>query len=128
MNGLKAGRYEIRLGGKKVAEHSAAELAAGVNLAAAVLADGPVADQVKAVWNAVKAKNQYYHDRIFRGVVLSPANIPDWLDIKLTAAEIETKRQAAIADRMAKLPELDAAIRAALAIKSHEVEIVPVSN
>src|SRR5262249_25155088 len=33
--GLKPGRYEVRLGGKKVAEHSADELAKGVNLAKA---------------------------------------------------------------------------------------------
>lgn len=128
VSGLAAGRYEIRLGGKKIAERTSDELAAGVNLAAEALADGPVADQVKAVWNAVKAKNQYHHDRIFRGVVLSPANIPDWLDIKLTAAEIESKRQAAIADRMTKLPELDAAIRKALETKPHQVEIVPAAK
>jgi hypothetical protein len=125
VTGLATGRYEIRLGGKKIAERSADELAAGVNLAAEALADGPVSDQVKSVWNAVKAKNQYHHDRIFRGVVLSPANIPDWLDIKLSAAEIEAKRQVAIADRMAKLPEFDAAIRKALEMKPHPVEITP---
>src|SRR5262249_40772478 len=104
---------------------SAAELATGVNLAAAVLADGPIADQVKAVWTAVQAKNQYYHDRIFRGVVLSQVVIPDWLDIKLPTSDVEAKRQAAISDRMTKLPELDAAIRAALIMKPHNVEIVP---
>jgi hypothetical protein len=125
VTGLTAGRYEIRLGGKKIAERSADELATGVNIAAEALADGPVADQVKAVWNAVRAKNQYHHDRIFRGVVLSPANIPDWLDIKISAAEIESKRQAAITDRMTKLPELDAVIRKALEMKPHQVEIVP---
>lgn len=128
VTGLAAGRYEIRFDGKKIAERSADELAAGANLAAEALASGPIADQVNAVWGAVKAKNQYYHDRIFRGVVLSPANIPDWLDIKLTAAEIETKRQAAVTDRMAKLPELDAAVRQALEMKPHQVEVVPVGK
>jgi lysophospholipase L1-like esterase len=128
VTGLAAGRYEIRIDGKKIAERSADELAAGTNLAAEVLASGSIADQVGAVWNAVKAKNQYYHDRIFRGVVLSPASIPDWLDIKLTPAEIDSKRQAAIADRMAKLPELDAAIRQALEMKPHQVEVVPVEK
>jgi hypothetical protein len=38
---------------------------------------------------------------------------------------VEDKRQAAVADRMAKLPELDAAIEKALQIKPHLVEIVP---
>ena len=35
-------------------------------------------------WQAVQAKNKYYHDRIFRGVVLAQINIPDFLDIKVT--------------------------------------------
>jgi lysophospholipase L1-like esterase len=122
VTGLAAGRYEIRLDSKKIAERTAAELAAGTNLAAEALAAGPIADQVKAVWNAVRAKNQYHHDRIFRGVVL--AGVPDWLDAK----EVEPKRQAAISDRMAKLPELDAAIRKALEMKPHQVEIVEVGN
>lgn len=126
VRGLKAGRYEVRLGGKKVAEHSSEELAAGVNLTSAALSAGPVADQVKAVWQAVQAKNKYYHDRIFRGVVLAQVNIPDFLDIKVT--DIEAKRQKAIEERMAKLPELDDVIRKALDIKPHTVEIVPVTK
>jgi lysophospholipase L1-like esterase len=126
VKGLKPGKYEIRLGGKKVAEHSADDLAKGVNLAEGALQAGPVADQVKAVWQAVQAKNKYYHDRIFRGVVLSSAQIPDWLDIKITPQEIEAKKKAAIEKRLEKLPELDEAIRKALEMKPHEVEIVPV--
>src|SRR5207237_308575 len=50
---LNPGRYDVRLGGKKVATYSAEELAAGVNLAEAALKAGPVADQVKAAWKAV---------------------------------------------------------------------------
>jgi lysophospholipase L1-like esterase len=125
VKGLKPGKYEVRLGGKKAAEFSAEDLAKGVNLAEAALMAGPVADQAKAVQTAVNAKNQYYHDRIFRGVVLSGAQIPDWLDIKLTPQEIEAKRKAAIETRLEKMPELNEAIRKALAIKPHMVEIVP---
>lgn len=126
VRGLKSGRYEVRLGGKKVAEHTADELAAGVNLAGPALTSGPVADQVKTAWQAVQAKNKYYHDRIFRGVVLAQISIPDFLDIKVT--DIEAKRQKAIEERMAKLPELDEAIRKALEIKPHTVEVVPVEK
>src|SRR6185437_96673 len=54
VTGLKPGQYEIHLGGKKVAEHSAEELSKGVNLAAAALAVGPIADQVKRVRKAVQ--------------------------------------------------------------------------
>ncbi|HVC93910.1 MAG TPA: SGNH/GDSL hydrolase family protein [Pirellulales bacterium] len=125
VSGLKAGSYEVRLGGTKVAAHTGDELAAGVKLAAAALSAGPVAEQVKAVWDAVKAKNSYYHDRVFRGVVLAQISIPDFLEIKLSQADIDAKRQSAVAERMAKLPELDAAIRQALVARPHRVEIVP---
>lgn len=128
VTGLKAGKYEVRLGGKNVAEHSADELANGVNLAAAALASGPVAEQVRSVTAAVEAKNRYHHDRVFRGVVLSNVSVPDWLDLKLSPEQIESRRQAAYADRMAKLPELDAAVRKALEMKPHRVEIVPSGN
>jgi hypothetical protein len=124
VKGLKAGRYEIRLGGKKVAEHTAAELAAGVNLATAALTTGPVAEQVNEVWQAVVAKNRYFHDRIFRGVVLAQVSIPDFLDIKVS--DVEAKRKAAFEERMKKMPELDAAVRKALVVKPHQVDIVPV--
>jgi lysophospholipase L1-like esterase len=114
-------KYEVRLGGKAVATFTGAELAAGVNLAAAALKEGPVADQVKAVIAAVKKKNDYHHDQIFRGIILS--NVPDWL--KLTPQEIETRKEAAITERLARLTELDAAVRTALEMKPHKVEIVP---
>ena len=78
-------------------QHADSELVAGVNLAAAVLKTGPIAGQVKRVWEAVRAKNNYYHDRIFRGVVLMPVQIPDFLDLHLTPEEIESKRKAAVA-------------------------------
>ena len=125
VTGLKPGNYELRLNGTKVADYTADELAGGVNLTKAVLAAGPVAEQVNAVWSAVKAKNSYYHDRIFRGVVLAFVSIPDFLGVKLEPAEIEAKRQSAITERMAKLPELDEAIRQALAPRAHRVELVP---
>jgi hypothetical protein len=125
VTGLKPGKYEVRLGGKRVTEASAEELAKGMNLAEAALSAGPVAEQVKAVWDAVVAKNKYYHDQIFRGVVLAQANVPDFLGLKITKEEIESKRQTALAERMSKMPELDAAIRKALELKPHTVEIVP---
>jgi lysophospholipase L1-like esterase len=121
--GLKSGKYEIRLGGKLVAEHSAEELAKGVNLAAAALSAGPVAEQAKAVKAAIEAKNKYHHDRIFRGVVL--AQVPDWFG---TSSEVEARRQAAYAERMAKMPELDRAVRKTLEIKPHTVEIAPAAK
>jgi lysophospholipase L1-like esterase len=124
--GLKPGKYEVRLGGTMVAEYSAEELGKGVNLAAAALSAGPVADQVKAVKKAVESKNKFFHDRIFRGVVLANVGmLPDWLGLKLTSQEIEAKRREAYTERMAQVRELDAAVRKALEIKPHTVEIAP---
>ncbi len=130
VTGLKMeGKYEVRLGGKKVAEYTADDLAKGVNLAGPALKAGPIADQAKAVKAAVEKKNQFHHNRIFRGVVLANVGgIPDWLDIKLNPKEIEEKREAAFKDRMAKMPELDAEVRKALEMKAHTVEIVPVKQ
>ncbi len=124
MTGLGDGNYEVRLGGKKVAEYSSEELANGVNLAAAALKDGPIAEQAKAVKAAVEKKNRYFHIGIFRGVVLS--GVPDWLG-KLKK-EIDEEREAAFKERMEKMPELDAEVRKALEMKAHKVEIVPVNK
>lgn len=108
IRGLKAGAYAIQLDGIKIAEHSAADLAKGVNLAGPMLASGPIADQVKKVWAAVQAKNRYFHDQVFRGVVLS-GNNPELY-----------------AERMKKMPELDAAVRAELTLKPHTVTVTAV--
>jgi lysophospholipase L1-like esterase len=124
--GLKEGQYEIFLDGRKVAEYSNVALNDGVNLAQAVLSAGPIADQVKAVWAAVKAKNDFYHNRIFRGIILAEVKIPDYLDIKMDKAEMDAKRDAAIKERMAKMPELFEAIKKTLVIQPHVVGIVPV--
>jgi lysophospholipase L1-like esterase len=128
VTGLEEGRYEIRFGGQKVAEHTGAELKAGVNLAAAALKAGPVADQVKAVWKTVKEKNDYYHGRIFRGVVLAQVSIPDFLDLHLKPEAIEVKRRAAVDERMKEMPKYDAAIQKALVMKPYLVEIIPLEK
>ena len=60
-----AKKYEVRLGGKVIGTWTGAELTAGVNIAAAALKVGPIADQVKAVKEAVEKKNAYHKDQIF---------------------------------------------------------------
>ena len=126
VTGLAAGRYAVRVGGKTIAELNAEQLAAGANLASGALADGPIADQAKAVRAAVEAKNRFHHDAIFRGIVLSNVSIPEWLGLKLTPQEIEAKRQAAVAERLAKLPALDAEVAKTLVMKANTFDIVPV--
>jgi len=122
--GLKPGQYEVRLGGVKVAEGSAAELGAGLNLAAAVLSVGPIADQLKLVWSAINAKNSYFHDKIFGGV-LRAGGVPEFME--MTQEQVEAKRSAVFNERMKKMPELFEAIRKSLVMQAHRVEIVPVT-
>ncbi len=124
VRGLAEGTYAVLLGGKKVAEFNSADLAKGVNLAAAALKEGPVADQVKAVKAAIEKKNNYHHQQIFRGIVLS--GVPDWL--KLTQEQVGEKRQAAFEERLAKLAEFDAAVQKTLTMKPHTVQVAPVKK
>jgi lysophospholipase L1-like esterase len=125
VTGLAAGKYEVRIGGKKIAELTADQLAAGANLADAALAEGPIADQVKAVKAAVENKNRYHHDQIFRGMVLQ-SGVPEWVYSIIPRAELDSKRSALMEERMAKLPALDAEVAKALVMKANAFEVVPV--
>jgi lysophospholipase L1-like esterase len=125
VTGLKEGKYEVKLGGKKVAEYTAAELAKGVNLAGPALTVGPVADQVNDIVKAVNDKTNYYHGKIYSPLVLQRGidKNPDFKDV---AKEDRAKRrEALIAERLQKMPEYDAAIRKALEPRPHLVEIAP---
>ena len=103
---------------------TAEQLASGVNLAAGILADGPIADQAKAVKAAVEAKNRFYRDMIFRGIVLS--NVPDWVYSVVSREELEAKKPGVIQERLAKLLPLDAEVAKALTMKANTFDIVPI--
>jgi lysophospholipase L1-like esterase len=105
VSNLKPGNYDINIDGKKIATFSDKELGAGVNLASAALATGPIADQVKDVVKAVTDKTNYYHDQIF-------------------SLQRSNKSPDVVAERMKKMPDYDAAIRKALAPRPHSVEVV----
>jgi hypothetical protein len=124
VTGMKAGKYEVRVGGQKIATLTADQLAAGANLASGALADGPIAEQAKAVRAAVENKNRFHHDLIFRGIVLT--NVPDWVYDVVPREQLEAKKQTMIQERLAKLPELDAAVAQTLVMKAHVFDIVPV--
>ncbi len=109
--------------GTKVARHSDVELAASVNLAAAVLEKGPIADQVHAAWQLLVAKNDFHHGAIYNSFLRDPGRIPDWLE--LTDSEIKTRREAAWAKRLAKYAEMQAALRQSLTPRPHRFEVVP---
>jgi hypothetical protein len=87
------------------------------------LAKGPIAEQVKAVKAAVEAKNRFHHDMIFRGIVLS--GTPEWIYSVMPREELEAKKQKVIADRLAKVAELDAVVAKTLIMKPHSVEVLP---
>lgn len=124
ISGLKDGSYEIKVDGVKIGERTAAELAAGANLATDALSAGPIAEQVKAIFAAIVERNRFYHDKIYRGMVLANNTVPDWMEIP--AAEVEAKRQAATQQRTAKVAELDAVVRKLLGeIKPHQFEVLP---
>lgn len=123
--GLATGKYEIRVGDTKVAEATAEELAAGVNLAKDVLATGPIAKQVDSAAAAIVAKNKFHHDMIFRGMVLN-GNVPDWVYTFIPREELEAKRKGLHQERLAKLATLDAEIPKHLEMKANKFEIVPV--
>ena len=106
--GLAEGKYDLQLGGKTVAQYTSGQLAAGVNLAQAALKTGPVAEQVQVIWTAIKEKNQFNHDRIYRGLILS--NSADKAKIESLRAEVAKK---------------DAEIQKLRAIAPHTVEILP---
>lgn len=108
VTGLADGKYDVQLGGKTVAQYTNLQLAAGVNLAEAAIKTGPVADQVQAIWKAIKEKNQFNHDQIYRGLIL--ANSTD-------KAKIESLRTE-VAKRDAELQKLRV-------IALHTVEILP---
>ena len=124
VTGLAAGKYEVRVGGKKIAELTAEQLAAGANLAAGALTDGPIADQAKAVRAAVEKKNKFHHDQIFRGIVLF--NVPDWIYGAASREAVEASRKSAVEERLTKLPALDEEVATSLLMKANTFDIVPV--
>jgi len=125
VTGLKAAQqFDILIDGKKVAQHSGAELAGGLDLTTAVLAEGPIAEQVNAAWKALVAKNGFHHDRIYNAFLRSPPEIPDWL--ALDPKDVESKRKATFEKRLVQYAEMQQAVHQALMPAPHTFEIVPV--
>ncbi len=123
--GLAAGKYEVRAGGKKIAELTAEQLAAGANLASGILSEGPIAEQVKIVRGAVENKNRFHHDQLFRGIVIAQ-EVPEWIYSIIPRNEVEAKKKTLIEERFAKLAALDAEVAKTLLMKAHTFDIVPV--
>ena len=124
VTGLPAGNYDVRIGETKVTTLTAEQLAKGANIAAAVLAEGPIAAHVKTVKSAIEAKNRFHHDMIFRGIVLN-GNVPNWVYDVIPREELESKKKAIHEDRLAKLKTLDADVAKTLVMKANTFEIIP---
>ena len=100
VTGLASGKYAVAVDGAEVAQYTADELAAGVNLGTAT--KGPIWEQGKKVRDAINAKNQMVHQR-FRGVLM--ANVPDWL------ADVAAERKPAeMQKRLEKIAAAQASI------------------
>lgn len=123
VSGLAAGKYEVRVGGTKIDELTAEQLATGVNLAAAALATGPIAQQVNSVRGAVENKNRYHHDAIFRGIVL---NVPDWIYEAFPRDQVDARKAAIINERLAKVAALDAEVAKTLEMKANTFDVLPI--
>lgn len=121
--GLTEGKYEIYVGGTKICEVTAEQLGSGVNLAAAALATGPIADHARLVRSAVDAKNKYHHDMIYRGVIL---NVPSWIYEAFPREEVDKRKNAIIDERFTKLAAMEVEVAKALEMKANTFEIVPV--
>ncbi|WP_425619210.1 SGNH/GDSL hydrolase family protein [Anatilimnocola sp. NA78] len=114
--GLASGKYSVKIDGEEVAQYTADELAAGVNLGN--VTKGPIHAQGKKVFDAINAKNQMVHQR-FRGVVM--ANVPDWL------ADVAAERKPAeLAKRTEKIAAAQAAIYEAVQPVKHKFAITAV--
>lgn len=108
---LSPGGYDLAIDGERCAKLTAEELAHGYNMA--LMTEGPIARQARAVHAAVFGKNGYYHDQIFRGVTLNNAVAPE-----MKAGLIE--------ERMRGMEPLEQAIRDALVLKPHQFELIPI--
>lgn len=112
--GLAAGKYGVTIDGVEVAEYSAEELAAGVNLGLATR--GPIYDQGQKAFQLIQQKNGVVHSR-FRGVVMF--NAPDWLtDVVKELKPLELKK------RTEQIAEMQKAVYAAVQPVAHDFEIV----
>lgn len=100
VTGLPDGKYQLRIDGKTVAEYTAKDLAAGVNLGN--LTEGPVWEHGNKVFTSINLKNALVKAR-FQGVIRFQA--PDWL-----ADVVAERRPAELKKRLDQINEMQDAI------------------
>jgi lysophospholipase L1-like esterase len=107
--GLPTGNYRLLIDDEPCGTFTAAALSSGINLG--TVTQGPIARQAAAVQDAVFAKNRYFHDQVFRGVVLNKM-VPD------------AQKAAMAQERMQGMPALEQALRDTLTLRPHRFEVV----
>ncbi len=112
--GLPAGKYSVSIDGAEVAQPSAEELAAGVNLGN--LRVGPVFEQAQKVFTAINQKNDIVRGRF--GIVRF--NPPDWL-----ADVVAERKPKELAKRKQLIDEQQAEIHKLAMPVKHRWEIKP---
>ena len=115
VTGLAAASYEVGVDGKSLGNYTKEQLAAGVNLSDAARQNFP---EVKALWEAVVAKNEAFYAR-WRGVQV--AEIPDWVP----ADAVEQSRAKKLVELDAKITELEARLDGLRAPKVHQWTVSP---
>ena len=118
VTGLANRDYEIRIDGEVAMQTSGAQLAKGVNLAAAT---GPITKQAREVLRLVFEKNNAFFGR-WRNVQLH--DFPNWSQ----GPEVEAKRKAELARLDAQVADFEAQIDAARKPKTRRFEIKPVGQ
>lgn len=89
--GLSVAKYEVTVDGETVDTVSAAELAAGWNMA---LLKGPINKQVQEILQLIFRKNEIFHNR-WNNVQLNPARQSELPQLDRQIAELETQLNAA---------------------------------
>jgi len=87
VTGLKAASYAVTIDGEAAGTVTAAELAAGWNMA---VAGGPITKQAQDVLQLVFKKNDVFFDR-WRNVQLKPGREADLPKLDAQIAELETQ-------------------------------------
>ena len=115
VTGLTAASYEVAADGKSFGSYTGAQLAAGVNLAAAAFRALP---EVKALYDAIIAKNALFYTR-WRQVQV--VEIPDWVP----SEAVEQGRVKRLAELDAELVKAEANVNSLRAPKAHQWTVSP---
>jgi len=117
VSGLTSASYTVAADGKSLGVYTREQLADGVNLTAPAFAALP---EVKALFDAVAAKNQLFYSR-WREVQI--AEIPSWIDAKA----VEEGRAKRLVELDEQIVKAEARLNELRAPKPHQWTVTPVA-